>query len=127
MLLQELSRAADSYDIRDQLSILFRREVVEDSQRMHEYHRLSDELTEGVKMRDKYMNELRMLVNYDEILDSIEIMRRMQVDDMEKASCLLVMAREIQIKVLEKKPFHCQAKGLKGGDEVEIMIGKGRY
>ncbi|GJY94049.1 hypothetical protein Tco_0510410 [Tanacetum coccineum] len=84
-LLQELLRAADSYDIRDQLSVLFRREVVKDSQRMNDYRRLSDELTEGIKMRDEYMNELQMLVNYDEILDSIEIMRRMQLDNMEKS------------------------------------------
>ncbi|GJZ88908.1 DNA helicase [Tanacetum coccineum] len=70
-LLQELSRAADSYDIRDQLSVLFRREVVEDSQRMHDYRRLSAELTDGVKMRDEYMNELRMLVNCEEILERV--------------------------------------------------------
>ncbi|GKA42123.1 hypothetical protein Tco_0734783 [Tanacetum coccineum] len=89
---------------------------------MHDYRRLSDELTEGVNMRDEYMNELWMLVNYDEILDNIEIMRRMQVNDMEKASCLMVMAREIQIKVHEKNRFILK---LRGG-EVEIMIGKGR-
>ncbi|GJS36002.1 hypothetical protein Tco_0534384 [Tanacetum coccineum] len=70
-LLQELSRVADSYDIRDQLSVLFQREVVEDSQRMHDYRRLSDELTDGVKMRDEYMNELRMLVNCEEILERV--------------------------------------------------------
>ncbi|GKC15342.1 hypothetical protein Tco_1012124, partial [Tanacetum coccineum] len=68
-LLQELSRAADSYDITDQLSMLFRREVVEDSQRIHEYRRLCDELTECVRMRDEYMNELRMLDNSEEILE----------------------------------------------------------
>ncbi|GKD33085.1 hypothetical protein Tco_1248594 [Tanacetum coccineum] len=72
---------------------------------MNDYHRLSDELTEGIKMRDEYMNEMRMLVNYDEILDNIEIMRRMQLDDMEKASHLMVMAREIQTKVHEKNRF----------------------
>nr|GEV01132.1 hypothetical protein [Tanacetum cinerariifolium] len=104
-LLQELSYAADSYDIKDQLSVLFRREVVEDSQRIHDYHRLSDELTEGVKMRDEFMNETRMLVNYEEILECIEIMRRMQVDDIEKASRLMMMAREIQTKVHEKNHF----------------------
>ncbi|GJS47761.1 hypothetical protein Tco_0597882 [Tanacetum coccineum] len=104
-LLQELSRAADLYDIKDQLAVLFQREVVEGSQKMHEYHRLSSELTEAVRMRDEHMNELQMLDNSEEILESIEIMRRMQVDDMEKASRLMLMAREIQTKVHEKNSF----------------------
>ncbi|GJW09055.1 hypothetical protein Tco_1571478 [Tanacetum coccineum] len=72
---------------------------------MHDYRRLSDELTKGVKMGDEYMNELRMLVNHEEILESIEIMRHMQVDDMEKASRLMAMSREIQTKVHEKNRF----------------------
>ncbi|GJY21901.1 hypothetical protein Tco_0394467 [Tanacetum coccineum] len=110
-LLQELSRAADSYDIRDHLSVLFQREVIEDSQRMHDYSRLSDQLIEGVNMRDEYINELRMLVNYEEIVESIEIMRRMQVDDMEKDSRLRVTAREIQTKVHEKNCFIVKLRG----------------
>ncbi|GJQ91449.1 hypothetical protein Tco_0002588 [Tanacetum coccineum] len=110
-LLQELSRAANSYDITDQLSVLFQREVVEDSQRMHDYCRLSNQLIEGVKMRDEYINELRMLVNCEEIVKSIEIMRRMQVDDMEKDSRLRVMAREIQTKVHEKNGFIVNLRG----------------
>ncbi|GJT20629.1 hypothetical protein Tco_0890566 [Tanacetum coccineum] len=40
----ELSRAADSHDIRDHLLVLFLREVVEDSEKMHEHHRFSGEL-----------------------------------------------------------------------------------
>ncbi|GKB03352.1 hypothetical protein Tco_0831441 [Tanacetum coccineum] len=62
-LLQELSRAADSHDIRDQLSMLFLREVAEDSEKMHEYRRLSSELRQGVKMRAGYINELEMSDN----------------------------------------------------------------
>ncbi|GJW08078.1 hypothetical protein Tco_1570501 [Tanacetum coccineum] len=110
-LLQELSRTADSYDIRDQLSVLFQREVVEDSQKMHDYRRLSSELTEAVRMRDEYMNELQMFDNCEEILESIEIMRRMQLDDMEKASRLMLMAREIQNKVHEKNSFIVKLRG----------------
>ncbi|GKB64918.1 hypothetical protein Tco_0921104 [Tanacetum coccineum] len=61
-LLQELARAADSDDIRDQLLVLFTTE-------------------------------------------SIEILKRVQLDDMEKASRLLLMVREIQSKVFEKNTF----------------------
>nr|GEU93758.1 hypothetical protein [Tanacetum cinerariifolium] len=45
-LLQELARAADSNDIKDQLSVLLKREVNEASEKMHDYYRLSDELRE---------------------------------------------------------------------------------
>ncbi|GJW60234.1 hypothetical protein Tco_0109569 [Tanacetum coccineum] len=46
-------------------------------------------------MRDGYINELQMSDSSDEVPESIEIMRRMQVDDMEKASHFLLMAREV--------------------------------
>ncbi|GKG65242.1 hypothetical protein Tco_0671431, partial [Tanacetum coccineum] len=39
-----------------------------------------------LSMRDEYMNELQMLDSSDEILEGIEIMRRIQLDDIEKAS-----------------------------------------
>ncbi|GKB25901.1 hypothetical protein Tco_0865302 [Tanacetum coccineum] len=56
--------------------------------------RLSSKLRQGVRMRDGYINELQMSDSFDEVPESIEIMRRMQVDDMEKASHFLLMARE---------------------------------
>ncbi|GJT71921.1 hypothetical protein Tco_1031207 [Tanacetum coccineum] len=46
-----------------------------------------------------------MLDSSEEVLEGIEIMRRMQLGDMEKASRLLLMAREIQTKVHEKNSF----------------------
>ncbi|GKB08777.1 hypothetical protein Tco_0837089 [Tanacetum coccineum] len=76
-LLQELARAADSDDIMDQLLVLFTREVVEDTEKMENYRQLI----------------------------CIEILKRVQLDDMEKASRLLLMAREIQSKVFEKNTF----------------------
>ncbi|GJW04792.1 hypothetical protein Tco_1563648 [Tanacetum coccineum] len=75
-LLRELSHAANLNDIRDQLPVLFRREVVKDLQKMENYH------------------------SSDEVAESIKIMRSMQLDDMEKASRLLLMARELQTKNL---------------------------
>ncbi|GKG49929.1 hypothetical protein Tco_0518703, partial [Tanacetum coccineum] len=62
-------------------------------------------LREAVWMRDEYINELQLLDCSDEVLEGIEIMRRMQVDEMEKAYCLLRMAREIQTKLHEKNSF----------------------
>nr|GEW83229.1 hypothetical protein [Tanacetum cinerariifolium] len=71
------SYLADSHATNDQLSVLFRREVAEDSQKVQEFRRLSSELREAVRMRDQYIDELKMSNSYDEIFESIEIMRRM--------------------------------------------------
>ncbi|GJX89095.1 hypothetical protein Tco_0341109 [Tanacetum coccineum] len=98
-LFHELSRAADSHDIRDQLSLLFRREVAKDLVKMEDYFKLSNELRIGVETRDGYISELQIFDMSKEVFESIEILRLMQVDDMEKASCLALMAREIQDKV----------------------------
>ncbi|GJT84156.1 hypothetical protein Tco_1058498 [Tanacetum coccineum] len=104
-LLQELSHAADSHGIRDQLSVLFRREVAKDLVKMEDYFKLSNELRIGVEMRDSYISELQISDTSKEVLESIEILRLMQVDNMEKASRLSLMAREIQDKVYEKNTF----------------------
>nr|GEY84312.1 hypothetical protein [Tanacetum cinerariifolium] len=89
-LLQELSRAANSHATNDQLAVLFRREVAEDYEKVRKFHRLSGELREAVRMRDRYINELKMSTSCDDTLECIDIMRRMQLDDMEKASRLFV-------------------------------------
>nr|GEX69434.1 hypothetical protein [Tanacetum cinerariifolium] len=104
-LLQELARATEFDDIRDQLLVLFTREVVEDTEKIENYRELSGQLRNSVRMRDRYIGELRTSDMSDEVVDSIEILKRVQLDDMEKASRLLLMAREIQTKVFEKNTF----------------------
>ncbi|GKB76603.1 hypothetical protein Tco_0943498 [Tanacetum coccineum] len=81
------------------------REVAEDLEKMEDYRRLSNELRNDVRMRDKYISELQIFHMSDEVVESIKILRRMQLDDMEKASRLLLMAREIHNKVYEKNTF----------------------
>ncbi|GJT05818.1 hypothetical protein Tco_0840280 [Tanacetum coccineum] len=101
-LLQELARAANSNDIRDQLSVLFKREVDEASEKMHDYCRLSDELREGVRKRDAYIEELQKLQMFnslDRVRESVDMIKSMQPDDMQKASRLLLMAMEVQNEV----------------------------
>ncbi|GJT77617.1 hypothetical protein Tco_1044342 [Tanacetum coccineum] len=105
LLLQDLARAADSDDIRDQLSVLFTREVADDTEKMENYRQLSGDLRNGVRMRDKYIRELRTSYMFDEVVESIQILKQIQLDDMEKASRLLLMAREVQNKVFEKNTF----------------------
>ncbi|GJU21622.1 hypothetical protein Tco_1154964 [Tanacetum coccineum] len=105
LLFYKLYCAANSRDIRDQLSVLFRREVSKDLVKIEKYFKLSDELRIGVERRDGYISELQIYDMSKEVLKSIEILRLMQVDDMEKASRLALMAREIQDKVYEKNTF----------------------
>ncbi|GJR18992.1 hypothetical protein Tco_0967519 [Tanacetum coccineum] len=100
----EISKTTDITD-RSEASHCCFEGVTEDSQKLQDYRRLSSELREGVRMRDRYISEIQMSYSSDEVLESIEIMRSMQLDDMEKASRLLLMAREIQTKVHEKNNF----------------------
>nr|GEX06195.1 hypothetical protein [Tanacetum cinerariifolium] len=105
MLTCELARAANSNDIRDQLSVLFMREVNDQFEKMHDYCILSDELREDVRKRDAYIEDLQMFQMFDssdEVRKSVEMMKGMQVDDMQKTSRLLLMAEEVQNKVYEK-------------------------
>nr|GEX02195.1 hypothetical protein [Tanacetum cinerariifolium] len=107
-LLRELAGVADSTNIRDQLSVLFIRQVNDEFEKMCDYRRLSDELTESVRMRDAYIEEFQRLQMYDtsdEVIESIQILKGMQVDDMKKASQLILMIREVQDRVYEKNNF----------------------
>nr|GEV64819.1 hypothetical protein [Tanacetum cinerariifolium] len=74
--LQELARAAESDDIRDQLLVLFTREVAEDTKKMENYRELSGQLKNGVRMRDKYIRELHTSDMSDKVVDSIKILKR---------------------------------------------------
>ncbi|GJT48528.1 hypothetical protein Tco_0974685 [Tanacetum coccineum] len=77
----ELAGVADSTDIKDQLLVLFRREANEESQKMHDYRRLSDELRENVRMRYAYIEEFQRLQMYDssdEVIESIEILKNLK-------------------------------------------------
>ncbi|GJS68777.1 hypothetical protein Tco_0683342 [Tanacetum coccineum] len=58
-LFHELSHAAVSHDIKDQLLVLFRREVSKELVKIEDYFKLSDELRIGVEMRDGYTNEIQ--------------------------------------------------------------------
>ncbi|GJZ46145.1 hypothetical protein Tco_0593741 [Tanacetum coccineum] len=99
-LLQEIAHAANSNDIRNQLSVLFTRDIAEDKEKMENYRHLSGDLRNGVRMRDRYIRELRTSHMFDEVVESIQILKQMQVDDMEKASCLLLMAREVLVALI---------------------------
>ncbi|GKA82464.1 hypothetical protein Tco_0789212 [Tanacetum coccineum] len=72
---------------------------------MQDYYRLASDLRESVRMRDEYINELHMINSSNEVGESIEVMRRMQLDDIEMDSCLMLMAREMQTKVHDKNNF----------------------
>ena len=76
---------------------------------------MSSELRQAVRMRYWYINELKMSSSYDDTLESVDIMRHMQLDDMEKASHFLLMARETQLKMHEKNTFIVKMRGQRVG------------
>ncbi|GKC45444.1 hypothetical protein Tco_1063166, partial [Tanacetum coccineum] len=72
---------------------------------MQDYYKLSSELRETIRIRDAYINEFHMKDSSNEVVESIEIMRRMQLDDMQMDSRLMLIAREMHEKVHEKNNF----------------------
>ncbi|GJX35012.1 hypothetical protein Tco_0246569 [Tanacetum coccineum] len=74
-LLQELARAADSHNIKDQLLVLLEREVIKDRQNMQNYYRLSNKLNEAIN--DIQMVS-RLMVTAGEMqtkIDDIQLLR----------------------------------------------------
>ncbi|GKD56695.1 hypothetical protein Tco_1290082 [Tanacetum coccineum] len=104
-LLEELARAAESDVTKDQLIVVFKREVAEDDEKVRDFRRLSTKLREAVRRRDGYVAELRALRSCNDALGTIKMLSRMQLDDMKKVARLLLMARETQIKMDEKNGF----------------------
>nr|GEW73236.1 hypothetical protein [Tanacetum cinerariifolium] len=104
-LIKELTHTADSDMTKDQLIVLFEREVVEDVDKIMDFRRLSSELREAVRKRDGYIAKLGLCRSCDNTLGTIEMLRHMHLDDMEKAGRMLLMARETQMKVNEKNGF----------------------
>nr|GEV89584.1 hypothetical protein [Tanacetum cinerariifolium] len=104
-LLEELTRAANLDVTKDQLIILFEREVAEEAKKITDFSRLSSEIKAVVRRMDGYIAELRLYKSCDDTLGTIEMLSRMQLDNMEKAARLLLMARETRVKVDENTGF----------------------
>ncbi|GJY45589.1 hypothetical protein Tco_0434652 [Tanacetum coccineum] len=102
---KELARAAESDVTKDQLVLLFEREIAESVGKIEEYRRLCIELRANMRLRNDYISELRLYRSCDDVLGSIAMLRTMQSDDSENAARLLSLARETQRKVDEKTAF----------------------
>ncbi|GJT36138.1 hypothetical protein Tco_0926557 [Tanacetum coccineum] len=96
-LIQELARAAGSDVTKDQLVVLFVREIAESVRKIEEFRRLCIELRTNIRLRNDYIYELRLYRSCDDVLSTIEMLRRMQLDDTENVARLLSMARETQL------------------------------
>ncbi|GJW58270.1 hypothetical protein Tco_0105001 [Tanacetum coccineum] len=103
--LPELARAAGSDVTKDQLVLLFEREIAESVGKIKEYRKLCIELRANMRLRNDYISKLRLYRSCDDVLGSIAMLRTMQSDDSENAARLLSLARETQRKVDEKTAF----------------------
>ncbi|GKC70436.1 reverse transcriptase domain, reverse transcriptase zinc-binding domain protein [Tanacetum coccineum] len=117
-LLEELSKTAMSTLTKDQLLILIQREVKEDASKVSEFKKLAGELLEDIKRRRSYIGELKNLKTNKDAIGMVELLQRMQKDDMEKALRLLLMANETKLKMHDKNNFILKIKGLLMGSYV---------
>ncbi|GJT45012.1 hypothetical protein Tco_0953727 [Tanacetum coccineum] len=110
-LLEELSKTAMSTRTKDQLLILIQREVKEDASKVSEFKKLVGELLEDVRRRRGYIGELKKLKTNNDAIGTVELLQRMQKDDLEKAARLLLMANETKLKMQEKNSFILKIRG----------------
>ncbi|GKA45466.1 hypothetical protein Tco_0738262 [Tanacetum coccineum] len=73
-LLEELARAAKSDVMKDQLIVLFEREVAEDAEKIMDFRRLSSELRLTVRRRYGYIAKLRLYRSCDDTLRTIKML-----------------------------------------------------
>ncbi|GJU80561.1 hypothetical protein Tco_1282926 [Tanacetum coccineum] len=104
-LLEELSKTAMSTKTKDQLLILIQREVKEDASKVSEFKKLAGELLEDVRRRRGYIGELKKLKTNNDAIETVELLQRMQKDDLEEAARLLLMANKTKLKMQNKKQF----------------------
>ncbi|GJT75328.1 hypothetical protein Tco_1042053 [Tanacetum coccineum] len=110
-LLEELSKTAMSTKTKDQLLILIQREVKEDASKVSEFKKLAGELLEDVRRRRGYIGELKKLKTNNDAIETVELLQRMQKDDLEEATLLLLMANKTKLKMQNKSSFILKLRG----------------
>nr|GEX13464.1 reverse transcriptase domain, reverse transcriptase zinc-binding domain protein [Tanacetum cinerariifolium] len=102
---------------KDQLLILIQREVIEDASKVSEFKKLAGELLEDMRRRG-YIGELKKLKTNKDAIGMVELLQRLQKDDMEKVARLLLMANETKLKMCDKNSFILKIRGLLMGSYV---------
>ncbi|GJZ13758.1 hypothetical protein Tco_0548988 [Tanacetum coccineum] len=70
------------------------REIAESVWKIEEFRRLCVELRANIRLRNDCFSKLRLYRSCDDILGTIKMLRRMQLDDTENAARLFSMARD---------------------------------
>nr|GEW83347.1 hypothetical protein [Tanacetum cinerariifolium] len=94
------------------------RDVKEDASKVSEFKKLAHEFLKDVRMRRGYIGELKKLKTNKNAIGMVELLQRMQKDDREKATYLLLMANETKLKMQDKNSFIFNIKGLLMGSYV---------
>ncbi|GJY85333.1 hypothetical protein Tco_0499359 [Tanacetum coccineum] len=89
----------------ERLLLLLAREVSEDIRKVGEYRRMSHELRGDVRRLSASIAELRDLGDYGDRCESVRLLERLRLENMEKGIRLRLMMKETQLKVIEKGNF----------------------
>ncbi|GJU64857.1 hypothetical protein Tco_1246692 [Tanacetum coccineum] len=100
----QLARAAGSDVTKDQLVVLFEREIAESVGKIKEFRRLCIGLRANIRLRNDYISELRLYRSCDDIIGCIALLRTMQLDD-RKMLPLLSTARGLSVKWYDEDNF----------------------
>ncbi|GJW56919.1 hypothetical protein Tco_0103650 [Tanacetum coccineum] len=78
---------------------------VQDVVRVEEYMTLSRGLRDAVRRMHEHIGELKALGSCEDAIESVRFLESMQLEDMEKGTCLLLMMKETHLKISEKARF----------------------
>nr|GEZ83928.1 hypothetical protein [Tanacetum cinerariifolium] len=91
------------------LAFLVDQEIMEDRVRLDVYWNLASQLTESVRRKSKYINELKGRRG-SENADNLRFMKRMRLEDMKKGTHCLLMLKETEMRMKEKGIFVSKLK-----------------
>ncbi|GKD85635.1 hypothetical protein Tco_1356789 [Tanacetum coccineum] len=102
-------RESDNEGLNGRLAFLIDQEIMEDRARLDVYWNLASQLTESVRRKSEYIDELKGRRS-GENADNLRFLERMRLEDMEKGTRCLLMLKETEMKMKEKGIFVSKLK-----------------
>ncbi|GKB31619.1 hypothetical protein Tco_0871020 [Tanacetum coccineum] len=84
---------------------LIEREVTKDVRVLREFRRFPGELRASIEGMEGYVCELKVLKSCVDVIEAVKVLEHTQLDETEKATRLMLMVKEPQLKVHEKTNF----------------------
>ncbi|GJV18593.1 hypothetical protein Tco_1367613 [Tanacetum coccineum] len=106
---------------RGRLLMVLAREVCVDVRKVGEYQRMSRDLWRSVRRLNVLIVELRGLGDCGDRYESLNLLERLRLENVEKVVRLRLMMKETQLKITEKGKFIMKLRGNGGAYEQPLV------